>query len=348
LDNEKGISVKVQSPSKKRNSNDYSRKELSHSSESKRSEISITENEDMEESSESPDIDHASKKSSLKSNNQKPKSPDTKRNPRDLSPIRQKQIPVSTIPAKYHQKEKSPILPAVSSKGDEILEYKDNIWYKTWFPSNRPKDRREVLQLAQTFETMMQEIAAEGDSSVSQIDREQRVYDIVLNELIRQVYVECSDRGILLEKVSTRYKELFSRVPELLLAMKNERDNLNEANKSLSILLEKLMEEKTGIETLLRLKEEQLDSLERKQESSIKQTEEDTLKMKYLQDERELALQEARRYQENFRIQENINKQLHLKDMESQASVISLTKQLEEALTRLHEYEGTAKTKQYG
>lgn len=169
--------------------------------------------------------------------------------------------------------------------------------------------------------------------------------------------MECSDRGILLEKVSNRYKELFSKVPELLSEMKSERDSLTDANKSLSILLERLMEEKTGIgnqyllssiltstETLLHLKEEQLEALERKQELSIKQAEEDSLKMKYLQDERELALHEARRFQESYRIQENINKQLHAKDVESQAQVLSLTKQLEEALTRLHEYEGTVKT----
>ena len=125
----------------------------------------------------------------------------------------------------------------------------DNVWYRTWFPSNKPKDRREVVALAQTFDQMLLDIAQQDhySMSVSRIDKEQKVYEIVLNEIIRQVYVECSDRGVLLEKVANRYGELFSRVPELLSSFKNERDNLVESNRSLSLLLEKLMEDKTGL-----------------------------------------------------------------------------------------------------
>lgn len=82
---------------------------------------------------------------------------------------------------------------------------------------------------------------------VAQIEKEQQVYDIVLQELIRQVYVECADRGILLDQVSQQYRSLFSRVPTLLSQMQEEIDSLLDANKSLRMLLEKLMEEKSTI-----------------------------------------------------------------------------------------------------
>lgn len=96
---------------------------------------------------------------------------------------------------------------------------KDGEWNRTWFPSTYPRDRREVLQLADTFEKMLQEVQYESEPA-AQLDKEQRVYDIVLNEVIRQVYVECFDRGVILEKVSNKYRELFSRVPQLVSSMK--------------------------------------------------------------------------------------------------------------------------------
>lgn len=40
---------------------------------------------------------------------------------------------------------------------------------------------------------------------LSDIEKEQTIYDTILHEIIRQVTVECADRGILLEKVSRRY-----------------------------------------------------------------------------------------------------------------------------------------------
>jgi hypothetical protein len=128
------------------------------------------------------------------------------------------------------------------------LHFEDNVWERKWFPSNRPTDRREVLQLAQTMELMLQDqvSAASEISSVLQIEREQKVYDIVLHELIRQVYVECSDRGILLDRVSKRYRNLFRRIPSLLVQMQEQIDSLSDANKSLRMLLERLMEEKSS------------------------------------------------------------------------------------------------------
>lgn len=39
---------------------------------------------------------------------------------------------------------------------------------------------------------------------LSDIEKEQSIYDTILHEIIRQVTVECADRGILLEKVSRR------------------------------------------------------------------------------------------------------------------------------------------------
>jgi hypothetical protein len=39
---------------------------------------------------------------------------------------------------------------------------------------------------------------------IEKIENEQKIYDMILHEIIRQVYVECADRGTLLERVSKR------------------------------------------------------------------------------------------------------------------------------------------------
>lgn len=59
--------------------------------------------------------------------------------------------------------------------------------------------------------------------------------------------MECADRGKLLDVVSKRYKRLFARIPSILSELQQEIDGLVDANKSLRMLLERLMEEKSII-----------------------------------------------------------------------------------------------------
>ena len=83
-------------------------------------------------------------------------------------------------------------------------------------------------------------------------------------------------------------------------------------------------------ETLLQHKTEQLEALEKQYEGSSKKAEDDQFKIRYLTEERDNAVQEAKRYQESYRVQESLNKAFHIKDAESQKSILSLTKQLGE------------------
>ncbi len=45
------------------------------------------------------------------------------------------------------------------------------------------------------------------------IKKEQDIYNIVFHEVIRQVTVECKERGEILGKLRERYANLLSRVP---------------------------------------------------------------------------------------------------------------------------------------
>ena len=55
------------------------------------------------------------------------------------------------------------------------------------------------------------------------IKEEQNIYNIVFHEIIRQVSVECKERGELLSKLRERYSSLLSRVPRQIKRLKKKR-----------------------------------------------------------------------------------------------------------------------------
>eukprot|EP00698_Gefionella_okellyi_P003655 TRINITY_DN13422_c0_g1_i1.p1 TRINITY_DN13422_c0_g1~~TRINITY_DN13422_c0_g1_i1.p1 ORF type:complete len:1220 (-),score=266.69 TRINITY_DN13422_c0_g1_i1:35-3694(-) len=99
--------------------------------------------------------------------------------------------------------------------------------HTTVFPSKQPSGRMEVVHLANTMSAMLGQVAvlkqteptaataADIDSDLvlaSSLDHEASVLDIILSEVIRQVQLHCTERGLLLEAVRQRYRELFQSV----------------------------------------------------------------------------------------------------------------------------------------
>ena len=54
------------------------------------------------------------------------------------------------------------------------------------------------------------------------IKQEQDIYNIVFHEAIRQVTIECKERGELLSKLRERYANLLSRVPREIKSLHEE------------------------------------------------------------------------------------------------------------------------------
>jgi len=89
------------------------------------------------------------------------------------------------------------------------------------FPSLYPNRRFEVKQLDRTFERMIDELGiSEPEVGPSQmhnlielVKKEQNIYDTVFYEIIRQVTVECKERGQLLSKLRRHYADLIARIP---------------------------------------------------------------------------------------------------------------------------------------
>jgi len=89
------------------------------------------------------------------------------------------------------------------------------------FPSLQPNKRFEAIQLNRTLDAMMAELGTNeeelGPSQVHNlielVKKEQNIYDAIFYELIRQVTVECKERGELLSKLRRLYADLLARVP---------------------------------------------------------------------------------------------------------------------------------------
>ncbi|XP_021016932.1 axonemal dynein light chain domain-containing protein 1 [Mus caroli] len=89
------------------------------------------------------------------------------------------------------------------------------------FPSMKPNKRIEVVQLNNVMDTMLERAGVENENYVGPtkmhqllnvLKREQSIYNTVFHELIRQVSVDCADRGELLSKIREKYVQMLDHI----------------------------------------------------------------------------------------------------------------------------------------
>ncbi|TKS74300.1 Axonemal dynein light chain domain-containing protein 1 [Collichthys lucidus] len=142
-------------------------------------------------------------------------------------------ITESLIPEEYH---------IVKNKGLESLKlYEDAFTVQLQddekklrvFPSLRPSGRQEAVQLMRIMDDMLMKAGVDQKSEdlteLSQMEGllelvrvEQNIYNLVFHELIRQVSVNCAERGQLLAKLRQRYQSLLERIPRHLKSLHTE------------------------------------------------------------------------------------------------------------------------------
>ncbi|NXH11762.1 AXDN1 protein, partial [Bucco capensis] len=130
----------------------------------------------------------------------------------------------SLIPKEFHIVKNRGVLPLkyFDDKYTTLLE--DHEEKLRLFPSMKPSGRLEVIQLMKMMDSMLEKagvdklITVTGPSQLHNalelMKVEQNIYNIVFHELIRQVSVECVERGQLLSKLRQRYVALLERIPE--------------------------------------------------------------------------------------------------------------------------------------
>ncbi|XP_072367381.1 axonemal dynein light chain domain-containing protein 1 isoform X1 [Scyliorhinus torazame] len=144
------------------------------------------------------------------------------------------EVPDSLIPNEYH---------IVKNKGVLGLEYYEDKYTTLLqdhekklrvFPSMKPSGRVEAIQLSQVMDAMLEKVGFNEDTEqqfkgetqmhhlLDIVKKEQDIYNIVFHELIRQISVDCAERGELLAKIRERYVSLLDYIPRHLNSMHNE------------------------------------------------------------------------------------------------------------------------------
>ncbi|XP_066857292.1 axonemal dynein light chain domain-containing protein 1 isoform X6 [Anser cygnoides] len=147
-----------------------------------------------------------------------------RRNSRTVPSSPQATLAHSLVPKEFHIVKNRGVLPLkyFDDKYTTLLE--DHEKKLRLFPSMKPAGRLEVIQLMEAMDNMLEKagvdelIRVTGPSQLHNmlelLKAEQNIYNIVFHELIRQVSVDCVERGHLLSKLRQRYVDLLERIPQ--------------------------------------------------------------------------------------------------------------------------------------
>ncbi|NWQ76352.1 AXDN1 protein, partial [Columbina picui] len=138
----------------------------------------------------------------------------------------------SLVPKEFHIVKNRGVLPLKYFDDKYTTLLKDREKKLRLFPSIKPSGRLEVIQLMEAMDSMLEKagvdnlIRVTGPSQLHEmlelIKAEQNIYNIVFHELIRQVSVDCVERGQLLSKLRQRYVDLMERIPEQIKTLYNK------------------------------------------------------------------------------------------------------------------------------
>ncbi|EPZ33129.1 hypothetical protein O9G_004998 [Rozella allomycis CSF55] len=125
------------------------------------------------------------------------------------------------------------------------------------FASLRPNTRKEVLLLRHAMDTMLNRIGlssaedypTEMHTLLAIIQEEQKVYDMVFREIIRQVSIHMHERGQILSDLRERYMKMFNKIPKQVRSLHTELIAQRKLNRRLS---EELVKSRDNMGELLR------------------------------------------------------------------------------------------------
>eukprot|EP00741_Cyanophora_paradoxa_P007485 tig00001130_g7240.t1 len=139
---------------------------------------------------------------------------------------------LTRIPSLYHVKATSP-LPQLFTSGKAVWNDAARTWESPVFPSANPSTREEAALLAQAVDAMLAGVTkpafsalkakADGDLNASELMRdiqslhqESVVLNLAFSEVVRQVRVQCLERGALLERIRARFVGMLEVLVALL------------------------------------------------------------------------------------------------------------------------------------
>jgi len=146
------------------------------------------------------------------------------------SPVTSENVPPKALGAWGASKESSmihqhrrtvatPLIPVDTKADMSNVEFTGSSFVTTEFPTRRPVDRIETVQLNALLDRMVEDVQTKA-KSISQsevMEQLRKVHDAVSKEVSRQVSVHCMDQGMLVERCLQFYTAQVEQLPELFI-----------------------------------------------------------------------------------------------------------------------------------
>ncbi|XP_066222130.1 axonemal dynein light chain domain-containing protein 1 [Saccopteryx leptura] len=143
-----------------------------------------------------------------------------------IVPHKPKKLTDTLIPEEFHIVSNTGVsgLECYDDKYTTLLKDSEN--RLLLFPSMKPNKRVEVIQLSDVMDTMLERAGVENQDYTGPtkmhkllhlLKKEQTIYNTVFHELIRQVSVDCAERGELLSRIRERYVEMLDQIAQQMI-----------------------------------------------------------------------------------------------------------------------------------
>jgi hypothetical protein len=186
-------------------------------------------------------------------------------------------IPASKIPKQFHVTDDTPIVTNKEINLDTFYNTETGLWETKIFPSSKPTSRVEVVHLARAFEAMIKAVDSQVyNDEVGRMKSHVELLDLVASEIIRQVSVTCSERGILIQRVLGMMQDMNKAAlkwhQDALGNVEQKKGRIREKNNLITDLQEVVNEKDTTIYHQ-KQKIHHQNNLIRKMEDKVKTTE---------------------------------------------------------------------------
>ncbi|XP_078323460.1 axonemal dynein light chain domain-containing protein 1-like isoform X2 [Crassostrea virginica] len=143
------------------------------------------------------------------------------------------ELPDTLIPEEYHIVKNKGVMGIEFHEDKYSNQVEDHEKHLVVFPSMKPASRFEVVQLKKTMDQMLDKAGVyDTDAEIKGptqmhnllelIKKEQNIYNTVFHEVIRQVSIECVERGELLANLRQKYSDLLNKVPQQIKSLHEE------------------------------------------------------------------------------------------------------------------------------
>eukprot|EP01063_Lacrimia_lanifica_P001474 TRINITY_DN10751_c0_g1_i1.p1 TRINITY_DN10751_c0_g1~~TRINITY_DN10751_c0_g1_i1.p1 ORF type:complete len:1188 (+),score=324.74 TRINITY_DN10751_c0_g1_i1:124-3687(+) len=201
-------------------------------------------------------------------------------------------LPPSVIPKEFWVYDESPLSQTFAAETAEF-DGGRKLWKQRVFPSDKPAGRTDVFLLARSLDEMLQGVdvsiindaercyAPDNNQYTMTFKRLLAVYNIGFAELIRQVYVACCERGVMLRRIWDLYMDFAQNSFDMVDHLKTRLKGCLEVEQHLQMQYSNAKNEAQAAKYEVLMRDKQIKSLSDKlEETAVKLKDQGVLEMR--------------------------------------------------------------------